>query len=147
MFSSKRFTKFWVECNWWVRKDKFGLAEQLKSPENVFSHTVRAEYFSKETGLAGCALGGGARWDVPSLCGLTSLPAEVFHSDPAVAAWADIIREGAVDSRECVCYWPVVSVALDCVCVCAGASIYIPANLSPFGEIRRFEIKIGHPRE
>jgi len=23
----------------------------------------------------------------------------------------------------------------------------IPANLSPFGEIRRVEIKIGHPRE
>jgi len=23
----------------------------------------------------------------------------------------------------------------------------IPANLSPFGEIHRFEIKIGHPRE
>jgi len=24
---------------------------------------------------------------------------------------------------------------------------YIPANLSPFGEIHRFELKIGHPRE
>jgi len=24
---------------------------------------------------------------------------------------------------------------------------FIPANLSPFGEIHRFEIKIGHPRE
>jgi len=24
---------------------------------------------------------------------------------------------------------------------------FIPANLSPFGEIHRFELKIGHPRE
>jgi len=28
-----------------------------------------------------------------------------------------------------------------------AASSCIPANLSPFGEIHRFEIKIGHPSE
>lgn len=36
------------------------------------------------------------------LCGLTSLPAVVFHTGPAEAAWPDIIRGGAVDIRECV---------------------------------------------
>lgn len=36
------------------------------------------------------------------LCGLTSLPAEVFHSGPAAAAaWPDIIRRGAVHFGEC----------------------------------------------
>jgi len=29
----------------------------------------------------------------------------------------------------------------------AVRSMYIPANVSPLGEIRRFEIKIVHPRE
>lgn len=55
---------------------------------------------------------GGAEWDVTFHCGLTSLLTEVFHSVPAVAAWTDIIREGAVDKGECFGYWPVMSVEM-----------------------------------
>lgn len=75
------------------------------------------------------------------LSGLTSLPAEVFHTgSAATAAWADIIREGAVDTRECVGYWPVLSVVLQssgprlgmCMCVCACASPCVRVVIWPF---------------
>lgn len=132
---SHRFTKFWMQLfvlEWagsnWSSRVQMWSADELKSPQNVFSYTCIAVYFSKETGFTGslapCSSGGGAWWDVTSLCGLTSLSAEVFHSDPAGAAWADIIREGAVDTRECVGYWPVMSAEL-CVFVCGGAGTSI----------------------
>lgn len=59
------------------------------------------------------------RWQSLVRCdflrGLTSLPAEVFHSGPA--AWPDIIRGGAVCFRVCV-LMAVLTTNFVCLCVC-----------------------------
>lgn len=93
----------------------------LASP--AWHHLVKNQVYRLCLGPSG----GGAWWDMTSPCGLTSLLAEVFHGGPA--ACADIIRGGAVNIRECVGYWPVMSIEL-CIetrrsflCMSSGTSI------------------------
>lgn len=64
------------------------LFSQLCSLLNFEHHSVKTQDL-----FCWWASIGGAGWDVTFYCGLTSLLTEVFHSVPAVAAWADIIRE------------------------------------------------------